>query len=286
MTHMPRYSIDGAIDIDLQDVPVHEAGRYLEIVSPDSFLRYVFWVLLGRFPDGEGLAHYRRHLGDGGDRRMVVADILKSKEFQGHSGWRHRMTQPLEEFINQAYRDILGRWPDQEGMNTYQRIGLGRFGRRKVLNNLRRSEEGVRCEGGRLARIEGLQQFARRRWLRLLAPWRFLAGQDGGVSARLARLELMMSCMARSGSLLRATMADDGFERIVADVSDNTGQATWREPQDNAQPRQPSRPEEVLEYREPSIAPIDDATASKLETDGWVFRVAMRDSRRSELAES
>ena len=60
---------------------------------------------------------------------------------------------PLDEFINEAYRQVLGREPDASGLSNYQRYLLrGRFTRIEVLGLLWLSPEGRR----RGQRVPGL----------------------------------------------------------------------------------------------------------------------------------
>lgn len=163
---------DSEADIDLTRCPAEQIGTLLDLVRFDHFLDYVYAILLKRKPDREGRIHYRQLTAKGLSRPSVVKRLLCSREYQASSLDARGLE--LDEFVNRAYQDILGRWPDQAGLDTYRRIAMKPNGRRRVLANLRASSEAVRKNGGRLARIEVLRAYARAGWparLPGVGPW-------------------------------------------------------------------------------------------------------------------
>ena len=163
---------DTEIEIDLRRCPADQLGVWLEFVRFDCFLDYVYLTLLKRKPDREGQVHYRDLVRKGITRPAIVRRLLRSSEFRVASVEAVGLT--VDEFVNRAYRDILGRWPDQDGLDTYRRIASKLNGRRRVLADLRASGEAVRKGGGRLARIEILRRYAMAGWtagLPVLGKW-------------------------------------------------------------------------------------------------------------------
>jgi hypothetical protein len=189
------------IVIDLRRYPVEQVGAFLDLVSFDSFLDYVYSVLLRRGPDRDGSRHYLALSRKGMARSTIVRRLLRSSEFRLSSidvpGLRE------DEFVSRVYQEILGRWPDQEGLDTYRRIATRRNGRKKVIANLLASDEALRKGGGRLARIESLRTYAAAGWptrLPLLGRW-----FDGRRKRRqrFDRLALMQSLLAAQITQLR-----------------------------------------------------------------------------------
>ncbi|NML92239.1 DUF4214 domain-containing protein [Novosphingobium olei] len=192
---------DTEADIDLRRYPVNQTGPLLDLVLFDRFLDYAYAVLLKREPDPEGRSHYRDLARRGVARPAIVRGLLRSREHRASSVEERALTHA--EFVNRAYQDILGRWPDEDGLATYQRIAARFNGRRKVLANLLASDEGLRKSGGRLARIEGLKAYARAGWpLRLpgLGTW-FAARRRR--RQRIDRIALNQQLLAREIAALR-----------------------------------------------------------------------------------
>lgn len=288
---MTTRSDEGAIqelDLDLWKIQLAEVGGLLEAVSIDSFLAYVFSVLLQREPDASGSDHYRRRIQQGHSRQSVVRDLLASGEFTERYGKSQRRRQPIDEFINQTYQDVLGRWPDEDGMQTYVRIGRKWRGRDKVERNILNSAEAMQSGGGRLARIRALQNYARQaRTLRLPIIGTRLR-RHNEIIARLARVEWLLA-MRPEPEVLHPT----ALQQLLASASQGHGQPRPVEPVMSLAPVQPAsvavaeEPLRVMPHarpalREARIETLDSATATKLQKDGWVFRVAMRDARRAE----
>ena len=236
------------IDVNLHALPVDEAARLLDVVPFDQFLDYAFTVLLNRAVDPVGQRHYRA-LADGGkSRRAIVHDLLRSDEFTRRYGTRQRASQPLDDFINQVYQDVLGRWPDTDGLNTYRRIAARRGDRRRVIANVLQSAEGHRRGGGRLGRIASLQAFAHHeRLLRLPLLGGWLRRNDAA-RIRLERLELGQKALATQLAQLQLQAGATSHADEVA------------------------------------LPPLDAAAlADPAAVDEWTYRSALRRARRNAM---
>lgn len=209
---------DSEADIDLRRCPADQIGILLDLVRFDRFLEYVYVVLLKRDPDREGLAHYRQLARGGVSRRVIVQRLLRSREY------RHSSIEapglPVDDFVNRVYQDILGRWPDEEGLATYRRIASKRNGRRKVVANLQVSGEAVRKSGGRLARIEALRAYARTGWsTRLPIAGRWFSRQRR-IRQRFDQIALNQHLLAQQVANLREEMASLGAAEPFGFISE------------------------------------------------------------------
>jgi TorA maturation chaperone TorD len=80
----------------------------------DRIVRRAYQDILGRDPDQEGLREYRRAMIDKGwTERDVRDDLRKSPEYA------RNQRRSAERIVTRAYQDVLGREPDQGGLNTY-----------------------------------------------------------------------------------------------------------------------------------------------------------------------
>lgn len=275
MIAKPPPRVSQKLNIDLSNVPLAEMDGLLDAVSIESFLDYAFKVLLHRSPDSAGAVHYRQRILAGNSRPSVVCDLLASGEFKDRHGAKHRRAQPIEEFVNQTYQDILGRWPDEDGRQTYMRIGRKWRGRAKVERNILNSPEAWQTGGSRLARIQALQAYAAQsRWLKL--PM---------IGTRLRRHNEMVARLVRIERLMAVRGDVSGIQKLITPTGSVPGHdlAGLIEQQAAPPPLDATHVHQPM-LREARIDTLDSATASKLETDGWVFRVAVRDARRKEVA--
>lgn len=279
MINTAREGVSQDLNVDLWSVPLTEMAGLLEAVSADCFVTYVFSVLLHRSPDPTGAAHYRQMVYAGRSRQSVVADLLASDEFLNRHGARARRRQPIEEFVNQTYQDVLGRRPDEAGRQTYMRIGRKWRGRAKVERNIINSAEGRRLGGGRLARIKQLRNFARQaRILRMpLVGTRLRRHNE--IVARLAKIERLIAM--RPGGIATPSLgsAPTAVHPQLPVGAHSTADVARELTSSSAT-------DGDLTMREVRIETLDAATATKLEKDGWVFKVAMRDARRKQSARS
>lgn len=244
----PADESTGLLDINLQTLPPAQAARYLDLVPFDTFLTYVFAVLLNRAVDPVGRRHYRALAKAGTSRNGVVRDLLASGEFTRRYGSRQRAVQPVDDFINQTYQDVLGRWPDADGLATYRRIAGQWRGRGRVTANIIGSAEALRRGGGRMGRIASLQAYAgKARAFRLPLLGRWLRRRDA-VRIRLDRIELGQQALRQELAALA--------ERIEAGGAARHG-------------------------GEAAIAPLDpSAAADPAAVDDWTYRSALRRARR------
>lgn len=203
------------------------------------FIRRAYWVLLGREPDPGGLANYLDRLRSGTPKVQVLAELARSPEGRakgtlapdrtlpevvqpappapatpGVMTYDELLAKDAQAFLACAYRTLLGRDPDPDGLQFYS--GLLRTGVPKIqiLAQLRYSEEcAARTRGSRQDRHPIFQRLDREVWKfhlgrlpilgRLIrAAW----GVEGSspVEVRLRRLEfLLASSLAPEEALLR-----------------------------------------------------------------------------------
>lgn len=81
--------------------------------NPDTVIAKAYREVLKREPDAEGLQHYRHLLSQGWTISQLRADLLRSEE---------RIVTKIREIIRRAYRDVLGRDADPEGLAHYERV--------------------------------------------------------------------------------------------------------------------------------------------------------------------
>lgn len=195
-------NLDLAINnIELRDLPEDQVRPLLDIVSFNKFLEYTYLVLLKRKPDRAGRIHYNALVDSGLPRAAVVKQLLRSFEYRSTSIEASGLS--IDDFVNRVYQDVLGRWPDQNGLETYRRTARRLNGRRKIVAALRKSDEAIRKGGGRLARISGLRAYARAGWplrLAVIGPW---FAQGRARRQRLDRIELSQRYLAREVATLR-----------------------------------------------------------------------------------
>jgi len=281
---IPELSSNG-LDMDLWPLPGTRVLRLLDAVSIDCFLAYVYKVLLGRQPDADGTVHYRRKILSGKPRQAVVADLLKSREFQDSHGAKQRLS--IEDFVDRAYVDILGRWPDEDGRQTYIRIGSRRGGRIKVERNIMASDEALATGGGKLGRIRLLETYARQRRILALPIIGAWLKRNNELLAGLAGLEVILGdrSIAGAGHFAAGHMPVHSIPDVpppphnILETIAHVPSATREAPAAAT-----STARTRAGARIARVDAVDPETAKSLEKDGWVFRVAVRDARRREAA--
>jgi TorA maturation chaperone TorD len=96
---------------DRQDYRGHSGNRESDV---DRIIKRAYEDILNRQPDTDGLRSYRRAMIDKGwTERDVRDDLRKSPEYA------RQQRQSAERIVRRAYQDVLGREPDQGGLNTY-----------------------------------------------------------------------------------------------------------------------------------------------------------------------
>lgn len=99
----------------------------------DAIIRRAYHDLLGREPDASGVASYKRSLGRGMTEAEMREDLRRSRE---------GAEKQISMAITRAYREILRRDPDAEGMKAYTEL-MQRQGWTEddVRKGLRKSDE-------------------------------------------------------------------------------------------------------------------------------------------------
>jgi TorA maturation chaperone TorD len=107
--------------------------------SADRIVRRAYQDILGREPDGQGLAKYRNEiLRNGWTERQVRDALMKSPEYRQKSA----MTRPkAEEIVNRAYRSVLGRDADPGAEPYIQKVLRDKWTQTDVELELRKSDE-------------------------------------------------------------------------------------------------------------------------------------------------
>ena len=115
--------------------------------SASRIVRRAYQDVLGRAPDAEGLQYYRgRVVDEGWSEAQVRDDLRRSEEYKtrtsddtGQNGTNRARAQSM---VRRAYRDVLGREPDAEGLQYYRgRVIDEGWSEAQVRADLRRSEE-------------------------------------------------------------------------------------------------------------------------------------------------
>lgn len=109
-------------------VPSARADRY------DDEITRAYQDLLGRKPDPAGLTRYHiKMIDEGWSQEDVRRDIRSSQEYR---------SKGVDEVINRAYQDLLGRRADSSGFNFYKKKMVeDGWSERDVRNGIRESEE-------------------------------------------------------------------------------------------------------------------------------------------------
>lgn len=105
-----------------------------QALNPDEVVTRAYREVLKRDPDPEGLRHYRDlFVNRGWTIPQLRAELLRSNEWND---------QHIREVITKAYRDILGRDPDPEGLANYQKaVREKAWNEQQIRDSLARSAE-------------------------------------------------------------------------------------------------------------------------------------------------
>ena len=115
--------------------------------SASRIVRRAYRDVLGREPDAEGLQYYRgRVIDEGWNEARVRADLRRSEEYKTRAsddtGLLGTSRARAQSIVRRAYRDVLGREPDTEGLQYYRgRVIDEGWSEAQVREDLRRSEE-------------------------------------------------------------------------------------------------------------------------------------------------
>jgi hypothetical protein len=164
-----------------RDRPRHgiESVDDLLALEGTEFVEQVYWVLLGRAVDPDGLRHYTGRLAAGTQKLQVIADIHADPEGQAYGaqiagldeldnlqrdedtsvGSLSSLLEVSDEaFVRAVYSLILGRQADPEGRVTYGNLLRAGFSRMYVIKEIACSSEGA----GKALAVAGLSQALRR----------------------------------------------------------------------------------------------------------------------------
>lgn len=109
--------------------------------DPDIIIKCAYLDLLGREPDQAGVRDYRSLIIDQGWTETMVRDNIRRGDEFRHEG--------ADRIIRRAYRDVLGREADPEGLKFYRgRVLDKNWTEGDVRDALRKSDE-FRKNGGR-----------------------------------------------------------------------------------------------------------------------------------------
>ena len=101
--------------------------------TADALIQQAFREVLGRAADPDGLRHYRELLmREGWTDRQLIEDLQRSKEARSISP---------DDAITRAYREVLGRDPDLNGLNHYRQLWRAGWTQGQIRDDLRRSTE-------------------------------------------------------------------------------------------------------------------------------------------------
>jgi hypothetical protein len=100
---------------------------------------YGYCLVLGRWPDGQGLDAWRDEMRNGLSLEHFLLGLLDSNEFAAKY-----QVEALDDtdFVTLAYRLLLGRDPDGNGLQSYvSGLATGAFSRTEVYEGILNSEE-------------------------------------------------------------------------------------------------------------------------------------------------
>ena len=117
---MDRYGwTEADVQKDLQERTDYRRYARGRGTAPDAAIRQAYQDILAREPDAEGLAHYRRRMFD---ERWTIQDVRESLRKSPEHNSRERRNASAERIVRRAYRDVLRREPDPEGLANYRRL--------------------------------------------------------------------------------------------------------------------------------------------------------------------
>ena len=111
--------------------------------SDRAFLTQVYWEILDRPVDEEGLHHFLPVLEDGQSRLEVILSLLRSEEFYQKSLWEHTTEEQNLAFLKETYQRLFGRPIDEEGLKRYGSFLQQGKRREEILFELISSDEWV-----------------------------------------------------------------------------------------------------------------------------------------------
>lgn len=114
--------------------PVIHRPRPIDVRAVDAAIHRAYREVLRRPADPEGLRLYRhRIINEGWSEAQVIAQLQRSSEARGTDA---------TEAITRAYREVLGRDPDPNGLAHYRAKWREGWTQGQIRDDLRRSHEG------------------------------------------------------------------------------------------------------------------------------------------------
>jgi TorA maturation chaperone TorD len=128
---------EGDIRDDLRRRSDYHRHSERRIDDPDRIVRRAYEDILHREPDTEGLRLYRSRIIDTNWTEQDVREALRrSPEYS------QRASESADKIVRRAYRDVLGRDPDKNGLYAYRNKVLHQgWDEHDVVEALRRSPE-------------------------------------------------------------------------------------------------------------------------------------------------
>ena len=115
-------------------VVVHEVRPRMDRRTAEMIVHRAYREVLNRPADRDGLRTYtERLIHDGWSERQIVEQLQRSREARGVNA---------DEAIAQAYREVLGREPDPQGLASYRAKWRDGWTQGQIRDDLRRSVEG------------------------------------------------------------------------------------------------------------------------------------------------
>jgi hypothetical protein len=122
-------------------VGVQRRHNHQDDVDADVIIRRAYLDLLGREPDPEGVRHFHILIIDEGWTEKMVRDQIRHSDEYRKDG--------IDRIIRRAYRDLLGRDPDDQGLRNYHRLMLDRdWSEAELREQIRKGDEYRHRAGG------------------------------------------------------------------------------------------------------------------------------------------
>lgn len=169
---------------------VRQARPLYNSRTADLAIDRAFRDVLGRGADPDGIRHYREKLlREGWNDRMMIEDLQRSREARAINA---------DEAITRAYREVLGRDPDQNGLNHYRQLWRKGWTQGQIREDLRRSGEG---------RDNGIRPAIAR-------AYRDLLGREPDAEGYATYEKLMREKRWGERELRQAIMAGDEYRKL------------------------------------------------------------------------
>jgi hypothetical protein len=109
---------------DLRERSDYRAVRLRGGVTAETVVRRAYQDILGREPDPTGMRTYHSKILDEGWSEWDVRNALRRSDEYARGAALDFRTASADRIIRRAYQDILGREPDDRGLNNYRRLLL------------------------------------------------------------------------------------------------------------------------------------------------------------------